>query len=317
LDDLHTRVRAVVGYLREDDALGGLVRTHIVQGSGALCGEWPPSRRSGGTMRIGVKPGQWGWSFEELSQSWETAEEAGFDLLACFDHVTASPRPAAVWDAPTLLAAMAAWTHRISVAVRVLNVSLRHPFLLAGQLAVAQAASRGRLDVGLGAGSFHLARDDHEALAIPFPRFSDRLARLEGMCRLLPALWRGERVHDVTFGLSDASLRPIGIAPPRLVIGGGSARVMAIAAQYADGWNLSAADPGEFEAARVRLERACAEVGREPAISAEAQLWVRDLRHNPRSHLRAFEEAGAEAVILVLDEERGPEEVRRLADAVL
>jgi alkanesulfonate monooxygenase SsuD/methylene tetrahydromethanopterin reductase-like flavin-dependent oxidoreductase (luciferase family) len=268
-------------------------------------------------LRIGVKPGQWGWSFEELAHSWEAAEEAAFDLLACFDHVTASPRPEAAWDGPTLLSAMAAWTNRVSIAVRVLNVSLRHPFLLAGQLAVAQATSGGRLDVGLGAGSFHLARYDHQALAIPFPGFSDRVTRLEAMCRVLPALWRGERVDDETLGLSDASLGPIGIAAPRLVIGGGSARVMAIAAQYADGWNLSAADPGEFEAARVRLERACTERGREPTIAAEAQLWVRDLWPDPRSHLRAFEEAGAEAVILVLDEDRGPAEVRRLADSVL
>jgi alkanesulfonate monooxygenase SsuD/methylene tetrahydromethanopterin reductase-like flavin-dependent oxidoreductase (luciferase family) len=268
-------------------------------------------------VRVGVKPGQWGWSFEELAASWKAAEEAGFDLLACFDHVTASPRPAAVWDAPTLLSAMSASTERVSVAVRVLNASLRHPFLLAGQLAVAQATSGGRLDVGLGAGSFHLARHDHDALAIPFPRFSDRVARLEAMCRLLPALWRGERVDDQTLGLSDASLGPIDIASPRLVIGGGSPRVMTIAAHYADGWNLSTADPGEFEAARVRLEHACAEAGRHPAIAAEAQLWVRELWDNPRSHVRAFEEAGAEAIILVLDEDRGPDEVHRLAHAVL
>lgn len=65
---------------------------------------------------------------------------------------------------------MAALTARITVAVRVLNDCLRHPFLLAGQLAVAQATSGDRLDVGLGAGSFHLARHDHEALAIPSPR---------------------------------------------------------------------------------------------------------------------------------------------------
>src|ERR671934_519982 len=108
-------------------------------------------------MRIGVKPGQWGWSFDELTASWGAAEDAGFDILACFDHVTASPRPQAAWDAPTLLAATAARTERISLAVRVLNVCLRHPFLLAAQLAVAQATSGGRLDVGLGAGSFWLA----------------------------------------------------------------------------------------------------------------------------------------------------------------
>jgi alkanesulfonate monooxygenase SsuD/methylene tetrahydromethanopterin reductase-like flavin-dependent oxidoreductase (luciferase family) len=268
-------------------------------------------------MRVGVKPGQWGWSFEELARSWDAAEEAGFDLLACFDHVTASPKPAPVWDAPTLLAAMAARTERITVAVRVLNASLRHPFLLAGQLAVAQATSGGRLDVGLGTGSFHLARHDHEALAIPFPRFSDRVARLEAMCRLLPALWRGERVDDEALGLSDAGLGPIGITSPRLVVGGGSAQVMTIAARYADGWNLSTADPREFEAARVRLVRGSAEAGRQPPIAAEVQLWVQELWRDPRSHLRAFEEAGAEAVIVVLDQDRGPDEVRRLAHAIL
>lgn len=61
----------------------------------------------------------------------------------------------------------------------------------------------------------------------------------------------------------------------------------------------------------------CVQVGKEPPITAEAQLWVRDLWQDARSHLRAYEDAGAEAVILVLDEERGPDEVRRVADAVL
>ena len=42
-----------------------------------------------GEMRIGVKPGQWGWSFDELVASWQAAEEAGFDILSCFDHVSA------------------------------------------------------------------------------------------------------------------------------------------------------------------------------------------------------------------------------------
>ncbi len=31
-------------------------------------------------MRIAIKTGQWGWSFDELIESWRTAEEAGFDL---------------------------------------------------------------------------------------------------------------------------------------------------------------------------------------------------------------------------------------------
>jgi alkanesulfonate monooxygenase SsuD/methylene tetrahydromethanopterin reductase-like flavin-dependent oxidoreductase (luciferase family) len=268
-------------------------------------------------MRIGVKPGPWGWSFDELAESWAAAEEAGFELVACFDHITASPRPAAAWDAPALLVAMASRTQRIALAVRVINVSLRHPFLLAAQLAVAQAASGGRLDVGLGAGSFGLARQDHAALGVSFPPFVERMARLKAACRALPTLWRGERISDEGLGLSDASLGPVGIAPPRLVVGGGSDLAMAIAARHADGWNASVPDPAEFLTLRSRLERICDEQGRQAPIVTDVQLWVRDLRPNARSHLHAFEEAGADAAILVLDEERGPDAVRRLADRVL
>src|SRR2546430_17424727 len=104
-------------------------------------------------MRIGVKTGPWGWSFAELERSWEAAEEGRFNILACFDQVTAGPKEAASWDAPALLAALAARTSPITLAARGLNVCLRHVFLLAGQMAVAQARSGGRLDVRLGAGS--------------------------------------------------------------------------------------------------------------------------------------------------------------------
>jgi alkanesulfonate monooxygenase SsuD/methylene tetrahydromethanopterin reductase-like flavin-dependent oxidoreductase (luciferase family) len=268
-------------------------------------------------MRIGVKPGPWGWSFAELEHSWLAAEEVGFDILACFDHVTAGPRGAASWDAPALMAAMAARTSRITLAVRVLNVCLRNVFLLASQLAIAQAVSGGRLDVGLGAGSFGLARRDHAALAIPFPAAVDRMARLEAACKLLPALWRGDRVTDQSLGLSDASLGPIGIDPPRLVVGGTSERAIAIAAHYCDGLNVSTRNPNELKEACQLVERFCSELGRSAPIAVEAQLWVRDLWPDARAHLRAFEAAGAEAVILVLDEERGPDAVLGLADTVL
>jgi len=129
-------------------------------------------------VRVGVKPGQWGWSFGELSAAWERIEALGFDVVSCFDHVSAQPSGYASWDAPTLLAAMAGRTRRVILSVDVLNVALRNPFLLASQLAVAQAASGGRLEVGLGARSYGLARNDHEALGIPFPKLRERTARL-------------------------------------------------------------------------------------------------------------------------------------------
>jgi alkanesulfonate monooxygenase SsuD/methylene tetrahydromethanopterin reductase-like flavin-dependent oxidoreductase (luciferase family) len=169
----------------------------------------------------------------------------------------------------------------------------------------------------LGAGSFGLARHDHVALTIPFPGVGDRMTRLEAACRVLPALWRGERVTDPSLGLSGASLGPIGVGIPRLVVGGASERAIAIAARYCDGLNLSTANPDKVTEARRLVERFCSDLGRPEPIAVEAQLWVRDLWADARSHLRAFEASGAEAVIMVLDEEQGPNQVRRLADAVL
>src|SRR6266511_4349752 len=106
---------------------------------------------------------------------------------------------------------MAGATSSIRLEVQVLNASLRHPFLLAGQLAVAQADSGGRLRVGLGAGSHHLARFDHAAVGIDFPPHRARVDRLGACCRVLPALWRGAVLDDPLLGLTGASLGPTGI----------------------------------------------------------------------------------------------------------
>jgi hypothetical protein len=54
-------------------------------------------------VRVGVKAGQYGWSLAELRGAWAVAEEAGFQVLSCFGHVSAAPNGQAAWDAPTLL----------------------------------------------------------------------------------------------------------------------------------------------------------------------------------------------------------------------
>jgi alkanesulfonate monooxygenase SsuD/methylene tetrahydromethanopterin reductase-like flavin-dependent oxidoreductase (luciferase family) len=269
-------------------------------------------------VRIGVKPGQWGWSFDELEASWRAAEDAGFDVLSCFDHVTASPEGLAAWDAPSLLSAMAGRTTRIRLAVEVLNASLRHPFLLAGQLAVAQAASGGRLEVGIGAGSYHLARFDHRAIGVVFPPLEERIERLETCCRVLPALWRGESVTEPTLGLAEASLGPIGIEAPPLVVGGQGEATMRVAARSGDGWNGGSAAPDRFAALGRRLEELCQEVGRRRPITRTVQLFVRDLDvAAARDLLGSLADAGADTAVFVLHEERGPGAVERLAAAVL
>jgi alkanesulfonate monooxygenase SsuD/methylene tetrahydromethanopterin reductase-like flavin-dependent oxidoreductase (luciferase family) len=266
-------------------------------------------------VRIGVKPGQWGWRFDDLVAAWRAAEEAGFDLVSCFDHVTAAPEGLPAWDAPSLLAAMAGVTTRVRLAVDVLNSSLRHPFLLAGQLAVAQAASGGRLEVGLGAGSASMARFDNRALGIPFPPLQERLRRVEALCRVLPALWRGEAVDDPELGLDDASLGPLGIEPPPLAVGGKSEAAMAVAARSADAWNANETDPDAYERLARRMDELCAESGRH--VARTVQFFDRALGPDVRERLARFEDAGATTVTFVISEDTGPDSVLRLAQTVL
>jgi alkanesulfonate monooxygenase SsuD/methylene tetrahydromethanopterin reductase-like flavin-dependent oxidoreductase (luciferase family) len=264
-------------------------------------------------VRIGVKAGQWGWSFDELVAAWARAEAEGFDLLSCFDHVSAAPAGAAAWDAPTLLAAMAGVTSRIRLGVHVLNASLRPPLLLAGQLAVAQASSGGRLEVGLGAGSWHLARHDHRVAGVPFPPFADRVRRLGACCRALPALWRGETVTDDALGLEEASLGPVGIEPPPIVVGGTSEAVLAVAAAHADAWNASSIDADRFAERAGRL----GELAGGRSIQRQVQIWVREVGLDGAGDARdRYEAAGADTLIFVLDDERDPDLLARLAAAV-
>jgi alkanesulfonate monooxygenase SsuD/methylene tetrahydromethanopterin reductase-like flavin-dependent oxidoreductase (luciferase family) len=268
-------------------------------------------------MRIGIKPGQWGWSYEELEASWQAAEECGFDLISCFDHVTDAPEGLAAWNAPSLLTAMAGATRQVRLAVDVISTPLRHPFLLAAQIAVAQAASGGRVEVGLGAGS-GLSRLDGIALGRPFAPLRERRERLARVCQALPGLWRGERVTDEVLGVHNASLGPIGIDPPPIFVGGRSREMIEIAARYADGWNAVTAEAAEYHDLACLADDLCTDVGRQRPLARAVQIFVGQIdRREARSLTRRMEESGAETATFVLHRERGPDEVRRLAEEIL
>ena len=268
-------------------------------------------------VRIGVKPGQLGWSYAELEKSWRAAEESGFDLISCFDHVTDAPRGLAAWDAPTLLAAMAGCTSRIQLAVDVISVAIRHPLLLASQLAVVQAASGGRLEVGLGAGS-QLSRHDAVALGRPFPPINVRRGILAHTCQVLPALWRGERVTDELLGIHDASLGRLDIQTPRIVVGGGHLETIRIATVHADGWHAVTPNPAEFGELARRVDEEMREAGRARPLAKGVQIMADTLDLNrARDLVGEMAEAGADTVTFLLHRERGPDKVRRLAESVL
>lgn len=155
------------------------------------------------------------------------AEAAGFDVFQVGDHLGASLSPLAA------LAAVAAGTERITLGTLVLNNDLRHPAVLAQELATLDQTCGGRLEVGIGAGhSF----TEYKAAGIPFDPPAVRKERLGESVEILRALLDGSRT---TFRGRHYMLENATIARPKqrhvpILVGVNGTRALAHAARHAD-----------------------------------------------------------------------------------
>jgi probable F420-dependent oxidoreductase len=208
------------------------------------------------------------------------AEEAGFDAVMVSEHVVlgtdagssglpANPRdyalpgnqePATPWPSSVvLLSAVAAVTTHLRLVAGAIIPPLRHPLLLAKDLATLDLLSQGRLVVQPTV-SWH--RSEYDALAVPFAsrgaRLDEHLAAWRVLWRETPASFEGThyRFHDVF--LEPKPFRPDG---PTLWFGGSSLhdRLLRRIVTYGAGFNpLGRPTPDDL----ARLRDAMAESGR-------------------------------------------------------
>src|SRR5579859_1704917 len=142
-------------------------------------------------------------------------------------------------DPIVLLAAIAAISDRLKVGTSVSNVGFQHPALVVrhfAQLAVLIGGER--VLAGLGAG---WNREEFEALGMPMPSFTKRMDRLEEASRLARELFdRGvANLEGSQVVARELPLAPLPGTPPKLFLGGGSERLLDIAARYADVLDLN------------------------------------------------------------------------------
>ena len=146
------------------------------------------------------------------------------------------PGPA---DPVVVLAAAGAMSETLTLGTIVANVSFAHPALTLRHFAQLAALFGGeRVVAGLGAG---WNRAEFEALGQAMPPFGDRADRLEETLRLARALFTGGHatIDGTSVTTRDLPLAPRPAVPPRLLIGGGSDRVLHLAGQYADWVDLN------------------------------------------------------------------------------
>jgi probable F420-dependent oxidoreductase len=201
-------------------------------------------------------------SARELSERARRAEAIGFHGLVIPDHLLDqfSPVPA--------MAVIAGATERLRIAAFVLNNDLRHPAVLAQDLASLDVLSEGRLDVAIGAG---WNVPEYEAIGVPFDSGPTRVERLEEAVAVLKGCFgdgaftfagRHYRISE-----HDGGPKPVQRPHPPFLIGGGGPRILRFAAREAQivGLAPTTADRGPGAPPRFSLAATRQQIG-----------WVRE-----------------------------------------
>ncbi len=129
-------------------------------------------------------------SWAELFAFAERAEALGFDSLWVPDHLllTWQEQTHGIWECWSLLAALAAVTHRMELGSLVACTSFRSPALLAKMADTIEEISGGRLIVGLGAG---WEGPENQAFDV---KSNHRVDRFEEALQIIVSLLRTGRV---------------------------------------------------------------------------------------------------------------------------
>jgi F420-dependent oxidoreductase-like protein len=212
--------------------------------------------------------GQEGVTWDDWVRLARLTEEHALEGLFRSDHYTAIIRPDAdAHDAWATLAGLAALTERIRLGTMVSPATFRHPSVLARMAITVDHISGGRVEVGMGSGWYER---EHDAHGFPFLDRKQRFALFAEQVEIVVRSWTDERFdHDgLAYRLRDqlALPRPVQQPHPPLVLGGTvKPRFAMLAARYATEVNTLGAPNDELRARKAELDRACAEIGRDPA----------------------------------------------------
>lgn len=179
------------------------------------------------------------------------AESVGFTHIAVHDHLMNRHAPI------PYLTAVAMVTERLGLCPLVLNNDLRHPAVLAQELASLDILSGGRVVVGIGAG---WRESEYAATGLRYDRAGTRIERMLESVAILRGLFAdgafsfGGRHYTITN--MDGGPKPVQRPHPPFLIGGTREKVLRIAARESDIVGLDLRQDGDaiLDAFEARTE---------------------------------------------------------------
>lgn len=208
----------------------------------------------------------------------ERAERTGYDSVWVGDSIVARPRH----EPLSMLAALAARTQRVTIGTAVLLPVLRHPVVMAHQVATVDRIAEGRLVLGVGIATDNpTTRHEFAAVAVDFERRVGRMNDHLGICR---RLWAGERIthHSDFYDIDDVAVSPTPHrdgGPPIWVAGSSAAAQRRIGERY-DGWMPIGPVEG-FAPGLNEVHAAATAAGRDPGSIATATYLTVSIDDDP------------------------------------
>jgi alkanesulfonate monooxygenase SsuD/methylene tetrahydromethanopterin reductase-like flavin-dependent oxidoreductase (luciferase family) len=214
------------------------------------------------SVRVGFFPpvGQRSGGPEELQATLARAAGAGVDHLCVGDHV--SFFVGAGSDGLITAASMLAAQPELPVYAGLYLLPLRHPVLVARQLATIGQLAPGRLTFGVGIGG-----EDRHEIEICGVDPKTRGRRMDECLQILRRLADGTPVtfDGEFFSLQDALIVPVPSPRIPLIVGGRSAAAVSRAARLGDGWLGIWVSPRRYATVRDDITQEAAQAGRDPS----------------------------------------------------
>ncbi len=210
------------------------------------------------------------------------AEAVGLDSVAVSDHFQPfrhngghSPN-ALVW-----LGAVAARTERVRLGTSVTAPAYRmQPAVVAQAFATLACLAEDRVWLGVGTGE---SLNEVPATGQDWPKFSERLGRLEESVELIRTLWREDRVtfDGKYYKTRLATIYDKPDTPPKLLVAASGPKAATFAGRAGDGFITTSGKPPELYADSLlpALEQGARDAGRDPATQ-ERMLEVK-VAYNP------------------------------------
>lgn len=189
-------------------------------------------------------------------------ENLGYEYFSVGEHFMRGDPPGPTHAALPVLAVAAGATDQMRVLSSIILTPFYHPLFLARTAATLDAASGGRLTLGVGVGGEFPV--EFEAAGL---RVNQRGRRTDECLEVMRKLWTGEKVtfSGRHFQLTDAMINPAPVQKPNppVWVSGRRDAAMARAAKFGDGWMPYFYDAPKYRDSVEKIKGFAAEAGRD------------------------------------------------------